>query len=223
MQSLLGILASILLAVCVNSQGIPFDFDPLGTLAKKLPYDSRIEYLESTGTQWIELDYVPNNKTVAIMDVQSTDVAVMLNGVFSATNRFNFGISTTAGNPWFAGIGSANTAPLASADTNRRTLTLSAPTKTYSISGVGDFACGSGSVDGNTSKMELFARNVSGSKGSNAGKMKVFACVLQESGTNVCDLIPVRIGTVGFMYDKVSGLFFGNSGAGSFVLGPDTP
>jgi len=35
------------------------------------------------------------------------------------------------------------------------------------------------------------------------------------------DLIPVRVGQVGYMYDKISNKLFGNSGTGSFILGPD--
>lgn len=35
------------------------------------------------------------------------------------------------------------------------------------------------------------------------------------------DLIPVRKGNVGYFYDKNSHKLFGNSGTGSFVLGPD--
>lgn len=35
------------------------------------------------------------------------------------------------------------------------------------------------------------------------------------------DLVPVRVGQVGYMYDKVSHQLFGNQGTGSFILGPD--
>ena len=35
------------------------------------------------------------------------------------------------------------------------------------------------------------------------------------------DMIPVRVGTVGYMYDKVSGQLFGNSGTGAFLYGLD--
>lgn len=35
------------------------------------------------------------------------------------------------------------------------------------------------------------------------------------------DLIPVRKGNEGFLYDKVSGKLFGNEGTGEFTLGPD--
>jgi hypothetical protein len=37
----------------------------------------------------------------------------------------------------------------------------------------------------------------------------------------VRDFIPVRVGTTGYMYDKVSGQLFGNSGTGEFILGAD--
>ena len=35
------------------------------------------------------------------------------------------------------------------------------------------------------------------------------------------ELIPVRVGQVGYLYDKISGQLFGNQGTGDFVLGPD--
>ena len=37
----------------------------------------------------------------------------------------------------------------------------------------------------------------------------------------VNDFIPVRVGNVGYMYDKISGQLFGNAGTGEFILGPD--
>lgn len=42
------------------------------------------------------------------------------------------------------------------------------------------------------------------------------------SGTLI-DLIPVRSGNIGYMYDRVSRSLFGNQGTGNFVLGQDIP
>lgn len=42
-----------------------------------------------------------------------------------------------------------------------------------------------------------------------------------EYNNLIMDLIPVRIGDIGYMYDKVSGKLFGNEGTGEFILGPD--
>lgn len=52
-------------------------------------------------------------------------------------------------------------------------------------------------------------------------KARLYKFSISDNGILVRDLIPVRVGNVGYMYDKVSGQLFGNSGTGSFVLGPD--
>ena len=54
------------------------------------------------------------------------------------------------------------------------------------------------------------------------GKSRIAYCKVYDNGTLLRDFIPVRVGNVGYMYDKVSGQLFGNSGTGSFILGPDT-
>lgn len=49
-----------------------------------------------------------------------------------------------------------------------------------------------------------------------------FRKVKITAGTTVLyDLKAVRVGSVGYMYDEVSGELFGNSGTGSFTLGND--
>lgn len=55
---------------------------------------------------------------------------------------------------------------------------------------------------------------------SNAGTRCYYAKFI-SNGQIVGDFIPVRVGNVGYMYDKVSGKLFGNLGAGNFILGPD--
>lgn len=55
----------------------------------------------------------------------------------------------------------------------------------------------------------------------NKGYMKIYSCKIYEGATLLRDYVPVRLGQVGYMYDKVSGNYFSNQGTGSFVLGPD--
>ena len=55
---------------------------------------------------------------------------------------------------------------------------------------------------------------------SNAGTRCYYAKFI-SNGQVVGDFIPVRVGNVGYMYDKVSGKLFGNLGSGNFILGPD--
>jgi hypothetical protein len=66
----------------------------------------------------------------------------------------------------------------------------------------------------------IFARKAqSGSIQSRPGRFKFFK--IWNDGTLVRDFIPVRVNTTGYMYDRVSQTLFGNSGTGSFTLGPD--
>lgn len=50
----------------------------------------------------------------------------------------------------------------------------------------------------------------------------IYGCRLYDSSSIlVRDFIPMRVGTVGYMLDLVSGKLFENKGTGNFVLGPD--
>ena len=43
-----------------------------------------------------------------------------------------------------------------------------------------------------------------------------------DGGVVITDYVPVRVGQVGYLFDRVSGTLLGNAGTGDFVLGPDT-
>lgn len=51
--------------------------------------------------------------------------------------------------------------------------------------------------------------------------LRIFNFSVWRDGALLFDLIPVRRGNVGFMYDRVSGEFFGNKNVGDFIIGPD--
>lgn len=50
---------------------------------------------------------------------------------------------------------------------------------------------------------------------------RIYYAKLYSNNVLVRDFIPVRIGTAGYMYDRVTRRLFGNAGAGDFVIGPD--
>lgn len=52
-------------------------------------------------------------------------------------------------------------------------------------------------------------------------RILVYSLKIEDGDNIVLDLIPVRIGQVGYMFDKVSCQLFGNSGTGNFILGSD--
>lgn len=51
--------------------------------------------------------------------------------------------------------------------------------------------------------------------------LKLYSLQFSRNGTILRDYIPVRVGQIGYLYDKVSGRLFGNQGTGNFTLGPD--
>ena len=48
-----------------------------------------------------------------------------------------------------------------------------------------------------------------------------YAFTISSGGVVTHDLIPVRLGNTGYMYDRITNKRFGNAGTGDFVLGPD--
>ena len=57
--------------------------------------------------------------------------------------------------------------------------------------------------------------------GSFQSNARLYSAIIKDGDTVVFDAIPVRVGTTGYLYDKISGQLFGNAGTGSFILGPD--
>ena len=197
---------------------------------KRLPYDAEVEYLESTGTQWIDTgvkhdkphtfdlkaNCVPYSGSVpaerdffgAHSGTQESGnmVCGMFNGVVFLFNRPNNRIDS-------ANIGSSRldldiTCAFTS---NSRTLTVNGGS--YYATGASYYDC----------TITLFRGNPNLSYGELMNG--IFRCSLfriwNQDGILVRDFIPVRKGTVGYMYDRVSGQLFGNEGTGDFVLGPD--
>lgn len=66
----------------------------------------------------------------------------------------------------------------------------------------------------------LFARNLAGQM-QNGAKGKLFRYTHKQRGETIRDMIPVRVGDVGYMYDIPTGRLFGNKGTGAFDFGLD--
>lgn len=72
-----------------------------------------------------------------------------------------------------------------------------------------------------TMSMCLFACTSWSSPGYRPSKMAIAYFKAFCKNEIVCDLVPVRIAAVGYMYDKVSKRLIGNAGNGKFILGSD--
>lgn len=71
----------------------------------------------------------------------------------------------------------------------------------------------------NTGKLVLFNR------GENAIYrdigLRIYAFSIEKNGELLMELIPVRLGKTGYMFDNVTKKFFGNIGVGEFNIGKD--
>lgn len=181
-----------------------------------LPYQ-RIEYIQSSGTQYIDLGILPDNNTSIIVDTSWGYVAnTEIIGARSNNQYYEL---------LFAAYGAyeslyyqyGTSTPRTTRFTVRNTyrtqknnlyineeLVITANSSTFSI----------------TIPLCLFCLNNGGTK-ERFAKAKVYSVKIYQGDTLVRDMYPVRNGQVGYMYDTVTENLFGNSGSGSFTLGPD--
>lgn len=181
-----------------------------------LPYDAEIEYLEGTGTQWIDTGIKPDNTTIIEIIYQD----------FLGISGVMFGSRVAANNAMYA-FGS-HAATTVRADCMNKTYTfnngLGSHTVTLSnasckIDGA-NIAIFNPLFTGNNFNIFVFALNNGGSPVNMLNPVKIVSVSIRNTYYSIY-LIPVRVGTTGYMYDRVSGQLFGNSGTGDFVLGPD--
>lgn len=186
---------------------------------RRLPYDAEVEFLESTGTQWIDTGVVVNSLTsprliVGIYVGYVASNTYPVGGDGSGTNE-RFSVGVLAGRRLELRIGTYYN------------LTVAEGWYTVELDG----SDGNGYVDGvlkytsstyanlrnNTSR--IYFGRVSG--GGALHPSKISFLQVFDGNTLVRDYIPVRKGTTGYLYDRVSGKLFGNAGSGDFILGPD--
>lgn len=192
---------------------------------KALPYDAEIEYLEGTGTQFIDTGIAPSStiKTVLKFSIK--------NGFSFSAASFLFG-SAYSGSSYYSVALASSTAirvPKNTSFTNCtipsinydevHTISYKPGEIKYDGQSVGTY---SGKLTSSTVDIRLFGRY-----GNTVDNRTIisYLCVhgyeVYDGESKILDLIPVRVGQVGYMYDKVSGQLFGNAGTGSFTLGPD--
>lgn len=185
-------------------------------MVRTLPYDAEVEYLESTGSQWIDTGIVPTRTTKSVFDYQLTSQTAG-RGLFGSyktkSNYYIYQNSATAFEVGFCDSKSnAFMSDLYLHEIEFDDLSVLVDGKTV-YNGGNYFAS-------HEYTLLLFTIRSGNTiyKGSSA---RVFYLEIYDDGVLVRDFVPVRVGTVGYMYDRVSGQLFSNAGTGAFVIGPD--
>lgn len=188
-----------------------------------LPPGARwVEYLESTGTQYIdtgvlidtstdtvEITFMPHAETSGYQAYYGTDETG--NGQFSLrknTNGNNIQVLKNAAVS--AGI---------TADEKWHTVKVT-PNKAI-VDGI-DIALSQADAQ-YTKSLMLFARTTTVDTITAYAKCRIASFEIYRNNILVRDFRPIAIGATGYMLDMVSGeyLQYGNAGTGDFTLGPD--
>ena len=185
-------------------------------MMKPLPYDAEVEYLESTGTQFIDTLISPDASTIWRLTCASTNESLAFIGAIDVSaTRFHFSLYD---NGVVRGCMGKIQSTIGSPDLAFHVLELDAVNKRTGMDGV-YVPCEYHEIP--YLPIWLFGRNSDNYTFRRMVSVKTSASQIWKSGVLVCDHIPVRVGDVGYLYDRVSGSLFGNSGTGAFIIGPD--
>lgn len=179
---------------------------------------TELEYLESTGTQYINTRFVPNQDTIIIGKIEcivSNSTNWAFGSRYSSANRA-YGFAGSSGR-YYSSVYGADTGYIDNSF-NKTTpfLLYKNKNKTY----IDDIEAVVSNYTTFTSPVEmlLFACATRGTITN--GKVKIYSLKIYDNEQISRDFIPVldKEG-VACMYDKVSGEFFYNQGTGDFIVG----
>ena len=172
---------------------------------KRLPVEyQEVEYIESTGTQYIDTNYTPNQNTKAYTKFNSD---TLNSGLYSSSNKFTAYINPK-GN-WRFGSTTVlitSSSGVLYTSVQDKTGVIINETDVYNYGTVTDFT--------STATLKLMF-NSTGFKG------KIYEFKLYDNDILVRNFIPCyrKSDNVAGMYDIVTGKFFTNIGTGSFAVG----
>ena len=210
-----------LLTVNVSAdEGVPTGFEV--TISKKEVLGAngeytRLEYIESAGTQWIDTGFKPNNNTRVVMDAyissNSSTFAFFGGRTSFASNDFSMWCD---GGKWRCNYNNDSSVSSSSASIGRITID-----KNKNITTIGSFSLTQTYASFQaSSNLCLFATKEDSEIDSRRLSGKLYSCQIYDNGILIRDYIPAlrSDGVVGLL-DSISGVLYTNSGSGSFVAG----
>ena len=197
-------------------------------MMKLLPYDAEVEYLESSGTQWI--DTRANANSNLSVEIKMANVGTPWNNVnpigailTEPLYRHHINFPTSRDVTYYFGNNTSSVhSGYSPADAEIFTFKVDAISKEFTLGTViGTFP--NDTFDTGLSYW-LFGRN--GTTPPYLGLLRIYSAKLWDGNILARDFIPVRFTnelgvSEGAMYDKVSGQLYRNSGTGAFIIGPD--
>lgn len=184
-----------------------------------------VEYIESTGTQWIDTGVYPTSETKAILSI--SDFVYANNSYFfrgGVQEVSMFGVYVySSGNTIFPVFGvnsySINSTVLKNSD--RHTIELSKDGLVIDENTIRTFP--QGTFEATTATIKLLASQGGDNPATYFTSCKVYSFTLAIGGTLTRDFVPcyrIADGVIG-LYDRVNDVFYTNDGTGTFAKGSD--
>lgn len=184
---------------------------------------TQLEYIESTGTQYIDTGFIPNQDTRVkgkfVIPVDGSTNFLFGSRTSGTSNNYMFVASNS--NYYLSGYNTTQDA-FASSYNSSNPITIDKNKQTTTIT-LSDGTSGSVSgTYGNFSapyNMVLFGCNNNGSM--RYGKCRIYNISIYDNGSPVmlCKAAVNSAGVAG-LYDEYNGIFYTNAGTGEFVKGP---
>ena len=177
---------------------------------------TKLDYIESSGTQYINTGFKPNQNTRVVMDVE----------VLGTTQCAPFGARASQSGTTYTLFLLTATTGRTDYGTSRQAMTFSSILGRYTIDANKNVVNVNGvSITHTASTFSvghnifLLAVNTAGTA-SNFAKVKLYSCKIYDNGTLVRDFIPCKnaSGTIG-LWDNVNSVFYANAGTGTFSTG----
>ena len=181
---------------------------------------TQLEYIESTGTQWIDTGVVPNQTTRVVIDIKISESQSGQGHICSvAENVFYTLIFNPLDSEWYQtryGNGevlrfpsSLNVRDRIQIDKNGRTTTIGDTTLTENEYG---FQC--------SESLPLLCRKSNGVVDMLLSA-KVYSAQIYNYGKIVRNYFPTKSSSAVGLYDTVTSEFYKSSGSGEFIAGPE--
>ena len=180
-----------------------------------------LEYIESTGTQYIDTGFKPNQDTRVVMDVQGISAGTYpYFGSRNATSDSAFILWMMRETNLRSDYGSKKVSQDVTSSTQRITIDKNKNVTTYGAYTItnqeNSFSC--------NFPILILCQNTGGEVDSRKMSSQLYSCQIYDNGTLVRDLVPCKnpSSAVG-LYDLVNDTFYGNAETGSFTAGPEAP